>query len=96
MRATYIVHGFVQGVGYRAYVKGLAQRLKIGGIVMNQQDGSVLVIVQGEEGVLRNFEEGLNLSMKYGIQVHSIEKQYEPDEDNAEDIDFSTFSIVKG
>ena len=96
MKATYIVHGFVQGVGYRAYVKGLADRLGIGGIVMNQEDGSVLVIVKGEEGLLRSFEEGLDLSMKYGIQVQHIEKQYEPDGDNAAEIDFSTFSIVKG
>ncbi len=96
MKATYIVHGFVQGVGYRAYVKALADRLGIGGIVMNQADGSVLVIAMGEEVVLKNFEEGLDLSMKYGIQVQLIEKQYEPDGDNAAEIDFSTFSIVKG
>ena len=96
MKATYIVHGFVQGVGYRAYVKGLADKLGIGGMVMNQEDGSVLVIAMGEEGVLRNFEEGLNLSIKYGIQVQLIEKQYEPDGDNAAEIDFSTFNIVKG
>ena len=96
MKATYIVHGFVQGVGYRAYVKGLAEKLGIGGIAMNQSDGSVLVIVQGEEGILKRFEEGLNLSMKYGIQVHSIEKQYDSDGDNTAQIDFSTFSIMKG
>lgn len=95
MKATYIVHGFVQGVGYRAYVKGLAEKLKIGGMAMNQDDGSVLVIVQGEESVIKNFEQGLNLSIKYGIQVHSIEKQYEADDENAAEIDFGSFSIVK-
>ncbi len=95
MKATYIVHGFVQGVGYRAYVKGIAEKLNIGGMVMNQEDGSVLIIVDGEETILKQFEEGINISIKYGTQVHDIEKQYEADENNDADIDFSTFQIVK-
>lgn len=95
MKATYIVHGFVQGVGYRAYVKGVADRLGIGGVVMNQQDGSVLIIVAGEETLLREFEKNINISIKYGTQVHNIEKQYDSDQDNDADIDFSAFEIVK-
>ncbi len=95
MKATYIVHGFVQGVGYRAYVKGLAEKLNLGGIAMNQDDGSVLIIVNGEETVLRTFEEGLNVSIKYGIQVQNIEKQYESDIGNSADIDFGMFQIIR-
>lgn len=94
MRAAYIVHGFVQGVGYRAYVKGIADRLKIGGIVTNREDGSVLIIVEGEETVLKEFEEGINISIKYGTQVQSIEKKYNLDSDPDVEIDFSTFQIV--
>ena len=95
MKATYIVHGFVQGVGYRAYVKGIAEKLNLGGIVMNQEDGSVLIIVDGEETILKQFEKGINISIKYGTQVQNIEKQYETDEDNNADIDFSKFQIMK-
>jgi len=94
MRAAYIVHGFVQGVGYRAYVKGIAEQLKLGGVVMNREDGSVLIIIEGEETVLKEFEEGINISIKYGTQVQSIEKNYNVDEDPDFDIDFSTFQIV--
>lgn len=95
MKATYIVHGFVQGVGYRAYVKGIAEKLSLGGIVMNQDDGSVLIIVAGEETIIKKFEEGINISIRYGTQVHNIEKQYDSDEDNETDIDFRTFQIIK-
>ena len=95
MKATYIVHGFVQGVGYRAYVKGIAEQLKLGGIAMNQQDGSVLIIVEGEETVLKEFENGINISIRYGTQVHNIEKQYQSDDSNDADIDFSKFQIIK-
>ena len=95
MKATYIVHGFVQGVGYRTYVKGIAEKLNLGGIVMNQEDGSVLIIVDGKETILKQFEEDINISIKYGTQVQNIEKQYETDEDNNADIDFSKFQIMK-
>jgi acylphosphatase len=96
MRAAYIVHGFVQGVGYRAYVKGVADRLKLGGIITNRDDGSVLIIVEGEETVLKEFEEGINISIKYGTQVQNIERRYDVDENPDFDIDFSTFQIVHG
>ena len=62
---------------------------------MNQGDGSVLIIAEGEEGVLREFERGMEISIKYGAQVHNIEKQYESDADNEAEIDFSVFRIVE-
>ena len=94
MRATYIVHGFVQGVGYRAYVKGIAEQLKLGGVAMNQEDGSVLIIVDGEETTLKKFEEGIDISIKYGMQVQSIEKHFDADMNVDSDIDFSRFQIL--
>ena len=39
--ARLVVKGFVQGVGYRAYVKQAAHRLKIKGTVKNLPDGDV-------------------------------------------------------
>ncbi|MGC8538976.1 MAG: acylphosphatase, partial [Candidatus Micrarchaeia archaeon] len=33
-----VVHGFVQGVGYRAYVKGVAESLGVSGKVRNMPD----------------------------------------------------------
>lgn len=94
MKATYVVHGFVQGVGYRAYVKGLAEKLGIGGIVMNQEDGSVLIIAQAPGADIEKFEKALKISPKHGMEVMHIEKQYENDEGNRAEIDFDSFQII--
>jgi acylphosphatase len=86
MKARYIVHGFVQGVGYRAYVKGIADRLGVDGSVENQDDGSVLIIADADKEQLDKFESDIDISIKYGAQVQNIEKTYEEDE-SAEDDD---------
>lgn len=41
INARLIVSGFIQGVGYRAYVKQVAYRLKVRGTVRNLPDGRV-------------------------------------------------------
>ncbi len=43
-----IVHGKVQGVGYRAFVEDEAQRLGLGGWVRNRPDGTVEAVFVGE------------------------------------------------
>jgi acylphosphatase len=47
------VSGFVQGVGYRAFVKKTAEKLKISGLVRNLGDRRVEIIAQGEEDKLK-------------------------------------------
>ncbi len=42
-----IVHGRVQGVGFRAYLCREAERLGVTGWVRNRHDGTVEVMVQG-------------------------------------------------
>jgi acylphosphatase len=51
MEAT--VNGLVQGVYFRQYTLREAQRLKLVGWVANEQDGSVRIVAEGEESVLR-------------------------------------------
>jgi acylphosphatase len=41
------VHGRVQGVGYRVFVREAARRLDLAGSVCNEEDGSVLVVAEG-------------------------------------------------
>jgi acylphosphatase len=41
------VHGRVQGVGYRIFVREAARRLGLAGSVRNEEDGSVLVVAEG-------------------------------------------------
>jgi len=50
-----IISGRVQGVGYREFVKSIAQELNLKGFVANLPDGSVEVLAQGELGVLKVF-----------------------------------------
>jgi len=46
------VKGAVQGVFFREFVKESAESLKLSGEVSNSNDGSVLVIAQGDEDEL--------------------------------------------
>ena len=43
-----IVHGRVQGVGFRAFVEYEALRRAVGGWVRNRRDGSVEAVITGE------------------------------------------------
>ena len=50
MKAVHIsIYGQVQGVGFRAWVKEEADKLKIFGWVRNASDGSVELFLQGDE-----------------------------------------------
>ena len=49
---TAIVHGAVQGVGYRYFTQHRASQLGLKGHVSNRWDGTVEVVAEGEEGVL--------------------------------------------
>lgn len=50
-----VVLGKVQGVFYRASAKKAADRLGLFGTVRNQEDGTVLIEVEGEEEQLMEF-----------------------------------------
>ncbi len=56
------VHGVVQGVGFRYFVRREANRLGLKGWVANRPDGSVAVVVEGPAGslddLLRALERG--------------------------------------
>ena len=54
-QVEYIVHGFVQGVGFRffAYKNAIANNLS--GYVKNNFDGTVKIIAEGEENDLSEF-----------------------------------------
>jgi acylphosphatase len=58
-RLEALVHGRVQGVGYRWYVVRLADRLQLAGWVANQADGSVRCVAEGSRGSLETLLAGL-------------------------------------
>ena len=47
-----VVHGTVQGVFYRASAEQEAQRLGVGGWVRNRSDGSVELVVEGDDAAV--------------------------------------------
>ena len=49
MAKRLIVTGRVQGVGYRDWVCGQAERLALRGWVRNRRDGSVEAVVEGDD-----------------------------------------------
>ncbi len=57
MTATrFLVHGRVQGVGFRWWVWRQATRLSLRGLVRNLRDGSVEVIAEGSDSALAALE----------------------------------------
>jgi acylphosphatase len=56
----YIVRGQVQGVGYRFFVVREARALDLSGYVRNLPDGTVEIVAEGTEEVLRELERRLS------------------------------------
>lgn len=54
-RATGIIKGRVQAVGFRSFVEDEADRLGLTGWVRNLYSGEVEFVAEGEETVLREF-----------------------------------------
>jgi acylphosphatase len=55
----FLVHGRVQGVGFRWFVARQATRLGLVGYAQNQADGSVEVVAQGTEAALDTLAQAL-------------------------------------
>lgn len=49
MQARIYVLGFVQGVGFRRFIKKNAEKLDLKGLVTNLDDGRVEAVVKGSE-----------------------------------------------
>ncbi len=72
----YVVHGAVQGVGYRAFVWRRAAELGLSGWVRNRRDGTVEVLAVGDSGRLdaleRHLRNGPPLARVDGIEVENV------------------------
>lgn len=67
------VYGRVQGVGFRYMTKMAADRLKIGGIVQNDMDGSVYIEANGPEEAIERFIQTVKASPTPSGRVDQIE-----------------------
>lgn len=92
MKIVYNVHGMVQGVGYRNFVMNIAMKHGIRGNVRNVSDGSVEIVAVGEENALRQFEQDIKVSDRYGPQVMQVEKT---EHGSSSDSEFRGFRIER-
>ncbi len=56
-RLHIFVYGRVQGIGYRGYVRRIANKIGVAGWVRNLHDGRVEAVVEGEEDKVNYFVE---------------------------------------
>ena len=71
---TFRVSGKVQGVGFRFYVKSTAQGLGLAGWVKNHSNGSVVGVVEGDQGLIKSFLKELKVGNSWS-QVEAVENQ---------------------
>jgi len=69
----FLVHGLVQGVGYRYFAQRAAQRHHLVGFVRNLPDGSVEAVAQGKPLALEQFEQELRQGPPFS-SVEEIER----------------------
>jgi len=60
-QSKYIVHGFVQGVGFRYFVYEIANSLHLTGYAKNNYDGTVEIVAEGEEKDLATLFDNLKI-----------------------------------
>jgi len=76
IRAKIIVKGKVQRVRYRSKVKEIADNIGIVGETENLEDGSVLIIAEGEKKVLNNFINQIKIKNRL-IDVRDVSVDFE-------------------
>ncbi len=89
-RLEAVVHGRVQGVGFRVFVARRAAELDVGGWVRNEARGSVRVVAEGAESALRTLLADLRYGPS-GARVDLVEEDWRPS-DGA----FAGFEIRSG
>ena len=72
-----VVHGYVQGVGFRYFVLSRARLLGVVGYVRNRTDGTVEVIAEGTHEQLGSLLEALERG-PIGASVDYVEREWLP------------------
>ena len=73
VRRRVIYHGRVQGVGFRATSRSIAQRFPVSGYVRNRADGTVELIVDGLIGDVTAFLAAV--SNHFGMHITRTESE---------------------
>ena len=62
-----IVHGNVQGVGFRSFVRSQALILNVSGWVRNRDEGTVEIWAEGSREVLQRLTQQVQKGPRYGL-----------------------------
>lgn len=76
-RVEGVVHGRVQGVGYRAFVRSQALLHHLRGWVRNEPSGTVTFVAEGERAALEAFLEALHQGPRLA-RVSRIDETWGP------------------
>lgn len=74
----YFVSGNVQGVGFRYFVRGVAEKLKIGGYARNLFDGRVEVLAFGTPAQLAELRTALERGPRFSSVSGVREEEAQP------------------
>jgi acylphosphatase len=74
---TYLVVGRVQGVGFRWFTYDVARREGLVGVVRNEPDGAVSVVVEGDRAALERFEVAIRRGPS-GARVDRVDVEIGP------------------
>ena len=79
VRRHVVVHGFVQGVGFRIFVASRARARGVSGWVRNRYDGTVEAVLEGErdavDAVIVACENGPRSADVSGVEVSEEEPE---------------------
>lgn len=75
-----LVHGRVQGVGFRAWAQGTADRLGVEGWVRNRRGGEVEMVVAGSAQAVAAMAEACRQGPSFARVVHIEERDAGEDE----------------
>jgi acylphosphatase len=79
MKASIIIQGLVQGVGYRFFALEMAKQYNIKGYARNLPDGNVEVIAEGNQGMLSDFIKQLKIGPR-SSRVTGVDVQWSEQE----------------
>lgn len=88
-----VVHGRVQGVGYRAFVEHEAIRRDLEGWVRNCRDGTVEALFKGSESVIHDMIEACRRG-PYSARVDVIDQRDGAEVDLRARVPGETFSVL--
>lgn len=74
--AHILITGFVQGVGFRQFVKRMARKLLLTGWVRNLPDGSVEAVISGPKKDIERLVEHANKG-PFLSEVHTVTVSYD-------------------